>query len=190
MAHGEGNSRDELLRGAQESFDEGIRLLNTGRLEEAAAAFTRALSLCRTLPGTQRQQAGCLVNIGGALNDLGRHEEALAPYRQALALYRTLPGTEQDQANCLNKIAASWAGRVAKNGLWTPTGGPTTSPNKRTASHAGKMGGEHPERDLTSYPQRPVRCGIRRRRHLPSHTLCPPFARGRGRGPRQWSRTS
>lgn len=72
MAHGEGNSRDELLRGAQEAFDEGIGLLQARRLEEAAAAFARALSLCRALPNSQDQQAGCLNKISSILGRAGR----------------------------------------------------------------------------------------------------------------------
>ncbi|WP_314719646.1 tetratricopeptide repeat protein, partial [uncultured Actinomyces sp.] len=60
------------------------------------------LAAYRTLPGTERQQANCLLNTGITLDEVGRYEEALTAYQQAADFYRTLPDTERQQADCLN----------------------------------------------------------------------------------------
>ena len=61
------------------------------------------------MPGTQEDQAACLVNTGLALYGVGRYEEALTAYRDALAAYRTLPGTERQQALCLGNTGTALA---------------------------------------------------------------------------------
>jgi hypothetical protein len=55
-----------------------------GRYEEALTACQQAADFYRTLPGIQKDQAGCLVNTGLALHRMGRYEEALTSCRQAL----------------------------------------------------------------------------------------------------------
>ena len=78
-----------------------------GRHEEALTSYRDALALFRTLPGTQKDQAGCLHSTGITLYGMGRYEEALTAYRDALAAYRTLPGTERQQALCLGNTGTT-----------------------------------------------------------------------------------
>jgi len=57
--------------------------------------------LRREIPGSERNQAGCLFNSGVVLGELGDLRGALERYERALTLRREIPGSEHDQANCL-----------------------------------------------------------------------------------------
>ena len=90
-----GNERDQ----ADCLYHVADILDTTGRQEEAASDYRRALDLYRGLPDSE-QQASCLRNIGVALYAAGRYEDAMTAYREELDLYRGLPDSEQQQASC------------------------------------------------------------------------------------------
>ena len=73
----------------------------------ALQRFERVLALYREVPGSERNQAGCLNNSGVALSGLGDWRGALECYERALALYREGPGSERNQADCLNNSGAA-----------------------------------------------------------------------------------
>ncbi len=67
----------------------GLILLHTGRLLEAAPAFTEALEIHRAL-GQRRLEAATLNNMGWVAVGLGRYEEALLHYKRSLKLAQDL----------------------------------------------------------------------------------------------------
>ena len=113
-------SEDELRRRAKKSFNTGVEAFRRGDYSEALSSFESALSLYRGLPGTERDQSGCLNNSGIALGKSGDWRGALERYERALSLYRGLPGTERDQADCLNnsgvalKKLGDWRGALER----------------------------------------------------------------------------
>ena len=75
--------------------NEGARLSDLGRREEALAATQEAVSLYRRLAeqapdAFSPDLAMSLNNLGNRLSDLGRREEALAATQEAVSLYRRL----------------------------------------------------------------------------------------------------
>ena len=113
-------SEDELRRRAKKSFNTGVEAFRRGDYSEALSSFESALSLYRGLPGTERDQSGCLNNSGIALGKSGDWRGALERYERALSLYRGLPGTERDQADCLNnsgialRESGDWRGALER----------------------------------------------------------------------------
>ncbi|MEG4851313.1 tetratricopeptide repeat protein [Microcoleus sp. B5-D4] len=69
----------EAKKNAVDYLDEGARLVELGSLEEAIAAFRRAIELNPDLSWSHH-------NLGEALAKLGQFEEAIAAYRHAIEL--------------------------------------------------------------------------------------------------------
>lgn len=86
-------------RGALDSL--GIWLDRLGRHQDALTASTEAVTLHRTLAGTNPDAhhpdlATALINLGIRLDDLDRHREALDVRAEAVRLYRDLADRDRD----------------------------------------------------------------------------------------------
>ena len=75
----------------------GNALYESGRYEEALAAYDRALALRPDDPTAH-------MNRGVALEDLGRHEEALAAHDRALALRPDYPNAHMNRGAALGEL--------------------------------------------------------------------------------------
>jgi tetratricopeptide (TPR) repeat protein len=87
----------DLLRTATDWADEGKRLGNLGRHEEALAAFDQAVAL-------DPSYARAHYNRGHALHNLGRHEEALAAADRAIALDPNLAAAHNNRGIALGNL--------------------------------------------------------------------------------------
>jgi tetratricopeptide (TPR) repeat protein/CHAT domain-containing protein len=85
---------------AQREFDEGIRLYEEGKYEQAIEKWRLSLALAERGPTREESKADCHVNIGMALEELRRNDEAISEWEKALVIYRMLPGTGEKQATC------------------------------------------------------------------------------------------
>ena len=94
----------------------GLALYEQGRLDEAIAAYNRAIALRPDLAGVQN-------NLGVALRDQGRPDEAIAAYRRAIAL-------KPDHAEAHNNLG---------NALWTRAGSTRRSPPSTGRSRFGPI---------------------------------------------------
>ena len=98
--------RDVALARADALFHEGLDALHVrGDWHKALDAWSDEHDICRALPGTEDEQAGCSSRLGDVLLELGRDAEAIDKYEQALELYKKTRYSEIDQAQCRKKIA-------------------------------------------------------------------------------------
>jgi len=70
-------------------IDEGNRLFQLGRYDEALTCYKRALDLDRRT-GNPRDLADTLGNLANVYASIGRHDQALECYREVLELHRKL----------------------------------------------------------------------------------------------------
>ena len=78
-----------------------------GDLPTVIESWSETLTILRTLPGTEREQARCLGNIGTALSYMGKYEQGIAKQKQALALFQKVPGAEREEATCYVNIGVT-----------------------------------------------------------------------------------
>ena len=84
--------------------------INLNRLEEpdkAAPLYRQALTLFRSISGTERDQANCLNNLATCMLNLRKLSHAESLYYQALTLYQKIPGTEYEQATSTYSLATT-----------------------------------------------------------------------------------
>lgn len=101
---------------AQAVYAHGRALKALGRLDDAIAAYRRALSLAPT-------NVDVLLSLGIALRARGKPADAVQAYEQALALNPSHPGGWQNLANALRDLgrpaeAALAQARVSATMLW------------------------------------------------------------------------
>jgi tetratricopeptide (TPR) repeat protein/CHAT domain-containing protein len=89
---------------ARDLYMRALAHVQSGHEQEAIEEWSQALTVFRTIPGSERHQADCHKNLGTALQNLGRGKESAAHTRQALALYKRLPGTVPQQACCCQNL--------------------------------------------------------------------------------------
>ena len=82
-------------------FNRGVAFYNIGRYASAEIPFKDALNRYSSIPGTEIDQAGCLMNLGNVYSDTGQFEKAAKHYKDALNRFFAIPGTDIDQAGCL-----------------------------------------------------------------------------------------
>lgn len=94
---------------------------------QALEQFREALSLCKQVPGSQRNQMGAHIMIGRTLTAMGHHAEAVDELELAEKLCRALPDSDERKEGALGFILKSQA--EALEGLRSsPKTAPATSP--------------------------------------------------------------
>ncbi|MDQ7821277.1 MAG: ankyrin repeat domain-containing protein [Candidatus Eremiobacteraeota bacterium] len=83
---------DNYLDKAHGEFDRGLEHLKAGEFWEARECFDRSLEISKKLPGTERHQAYCLLNIGVVLasSSSTELEEAGSSFLSALSLFKSV----------------------------------------------------------------------------------------------------
>ena len=91
---------NETVGSAAALISLGVDLDGLGRHQEALAATEEAVSMWRSLAGSdpdhQHGLAAALTNLGAVLDGLGRHQEALAATEEAVSMWRSLAGSDSD----------------------------------------------------------------------------------------------
>ncbi|MDO8727092.1 MAG: serine/threonine-protein kinase [Candidatus Methanoperedens sp.] len=85
-------------------FNRGLAFCNIGHYNSGEMPLREALRRIKAIPGTEIDQAKCLINIGIVYKSTDRFHEAQENYKDALRILKTVPGTEIDQADCLMNL--------------------------------------------------------------------------------------
>ncbi len=80
---------------AKTFFYQGGRAANNKDWTASLGAYTKALSLFKTLKGTEKEQGACYGGIGLALYGMGKVAESLQPLEQAQALFNATGSTNE-----------------------------------------------------------------------------------------------
>ena len=96
--------RVEIDDSADWWFDRGGAFYGIGRALSAEAPYIEALKRFSAIPGTEIDQANCLMNLGNIYRDTGQVSQAEPHYQEALNRFSAIPGREIDQASCLMNL--------------------------------------------------------------------------------------
>jgi len=106
-------SPQQDIETAETLYNRGLEAYYADDMPAAIEAWSKALAICKTIKGTEWNQAGCYQGIGFALDDMGKYEDAIAKHEQALRIYQTIKGSERNQATCYGNIGAA-LGHIGK----------------------------------------------------------------------------
>ena len=98
------------LETANATYGRGVEAYQTGDMSGAVDAWSKALTIYKTLKGTEWDQASCCANIAAAMGGMGKYEESVQGQKQALAILKTIKGTEREQAGCYGNIGTAMRG--------------------------------------------------------------------------------
>ncbi len=85
---------------AQWWFDRGLAFLTISRYASAEKPLREALERYSLIPGTETNQAMCLMNLGNVYWGNSQFTEGEAYFKKALRMFLSLPGEELNQATC------------------------------------------------------------------------------------------
>ena len=85
-------------------FNRGRAFYNIGRYVAAIEPFNKALSILKSIPGTEIEQAICLMDLAIVYDRTDKFDKAEKLYKEALSIYKSIPGKEIDQARCLMNL--------------------------------------------------------------------------------------
>jgi len=90
-------------------FNRGLAFHNIGRDAGAEVPFKEALRMFKVEPGTEIEQATCLMNLGSVYESTSKFYEAETNYKEALKMYKAILGTEIEQARCLMNLGTLYS---------------------------------------------------------------------------------
>ena len=83
-----------------------IRPQRTGRFEEAEARYEEALGIYRQIPGTEIDQANCLMNLGDLYHETQEFSKARQKLNEALKICKQFPlGAGKIKNKCLEILS-------------------------------------------------------------------------------------
>ncbi|MCW3129918.1 MAG: serine/threonine-protein kinase [Methanophagales archaeon] len=82
-------------------FNRGLAFHNIGRDADAINPLEKALGVFKGIPGTEKEQILCLINIGSAYTCTSRFYEAEENYKEALRILESIPEAVIERAICL-----------------------------------------------------------------------------------------